>query len=178
MTTYRTYTPAMIAAALAGKVAAWHMIVTAAKETGDIDTVAKDARAELDRLPIATNSRKGGGKTLSNIVSLIRRAEANKVPLHDGDKLRSMGAIEKDCKAAEAPPETVAPAAAGEGEGEGAAAGEGEATGQTTAAPEAVAEALRQELALVMAERDNLARKLQAVAEAKSMKEVRAILAA
>ena len=171
-TTYRTYTPAMIAAALAGKVAAWAMIITAAKETGSIDQVAKDARAELDRLPVATNTRKGGGKTLSNIVSLYRRAEANKVSLFDGDKLRSMGAIEKDCKAAEAPPEAVAQATAGQEAGQG----EGQGQGEGTAAPDVAA--LLAELEVVKAQRDNLARKLDAVAAAKSMKEVKAILAA
>ena len=79
--TITTYTAIEIAVALCGKIAAWHMLIAMIRQGSVLDDLARDIRAELTRSPSPTNTRKGAGKSLSNMVSLIRRAQAANVSL-------------------------------------------------------------------------------------------------
>lgn len=122
-TTITTYTPIEIAVALCGKIAAWHMLITMIRQGSVLDDLARDIRAELTRSPSPTNTRKGAGKSLSNMVSLIRRAQSANVPLiTDKGMVVPVGKLEKSCQIAEgthdntdtpsAPAEATAPAMA------------------------------------------------------------------
>ena len=112
-TTTTTYTAIEIAAALCGKVAAWHMLVAMICQGSSIDDLARDIRAEIARSPSPTNTRKGAGKSLSNMISLIRRAQLAGVPLvTDKGAVVPVGKLEKACQAAEGVTDiTEAPAA-------------------------------------------------------------------
>ena len=112
-TTTTTYTAIEIAAALCGKVAAWHMLVAMICQGSSIDDLARDIRAEIARSPSPTNTRKGAGKSLSNMISLIRRAQSAGVPLvTDKGAAIPVGKLEKACQAAEGVTDTTdAPAA-------------------------------------------------------------------
>lgn len=112
-TNTNTYTAIEIAAALCGKVAAWHMIIDMVSQGSSIDDLARDIRAEISRSPSPTNTRKGAGKSLSNMISLIRRAQLAGVPLvTDKGAAVPVGKLEKACQIAEGVPDTTdAPAA-------------------------------------------------------------------
>lgn len=101
-TTITTYTAIEIAVALCGKIAAWHMLVAMIRQGSTLDDLARDIRAELTRSPAPTNTRKGAGKSLSNMVSLIRRAQAANVSLvTDKGATVPVGKLEKSCQIAE-----------------------------------------------------------------------------
>lgn len=121
--TITSYTATEIAVALCGKVAAWHMLVAMVSQGSTLDDLARDIRAELTRSPSPTNTRKGAGKSLSNMVSLIRRAQAANVSLvTDKGAIVPVGKLEKACQVAEgthdntdapsAPADATAPAMA------------------------------------------------------------------
>ncbi len=107
-TNTNTYTAIEIAAALCGKVAAWHMLVAMIRQGSPIDDLARDIRAEIARSPSPTNTRKGAGKSLSNMVSLIRRAQSAGVPLvTDKGVTMPVGKLEKACLVAEGASDTT-----------------------------------------------------------------------
>ncbi len=100
--TITTYTAIEIAVALCGKVAAWHMLVAMIRQGSVLDDLARDIRAEISRSPSPTNTRKGAGKSLSNMVSLIRRAQSANVPLvTDKGITIPVNKLEKSCQIAE-----------------------------------------------------------------------------
>lgn len=106
--TTTTYTAIEIAAALCGKVAAWHMLVAMIRQGSALDELARDIRAEIARSPSPTNTRKGAGKSLSNMVSLIRRAQSAGVPLvTDKGAIVPVGKLEKACLVAEGVADTT-----------------------------------------------------------------------
>ena len=106
--TSTTYTAIEIAAALCGKVAAWHMFVAMIRQGSAIDELARDIRAEIARSPSPTNTRKGAGKSLSNMISLIRRAQSVGVPLvTDKGATVPVGKLEKACQVAEGASDTT-----------------------------------------------------------------------
>ena len=106
--TSTTYTAIEIAAALCGKVAAWHMLVAMIRQGSAIDDLARDIRAEIARSPSPTNTRKGAGKSLSNMISLIRRAQSAGVPLvTDKGATVPVGKLEKACQVAEGASDTT-----------------------------------------------------------------------
>ena len=103
-----TYTAIEIAAALCGKVAAWHMLVAMIRQGSALDDLARDIRAEIARSPSPTNTRKGAGKSLSNMISLIRRAQSADVPLvTDKGAAVPVGKLEKACLVAEGASDTT-----------------------------------------------------------------------
>ncbi len=105
--TSTTYTAIEIAAALCGKVAAWHMLVAMIRQGSALDDLARDIRAEIARSPSPTNTRKGAGKSLSNMISLIRRAQSVGVPLvTDKGVTAPVGKLEKACLVAEGASDT------------------------------------------------------------------------
>ena len=114
--TITTYTAIEIAVALCGKIAAWHMLVAMIRQGSVLDDLARDIRAEISRSPAPTNTRKGAGKSLSNMVSLIRRAQAANVSLvTDKGAIVPVGKLEKACQVAEGTHDnTEAPAAPAE----------------------------------------------------------------
>lgn len=165
--TKQLYTAAQCAAALAGRTAAWTMYTNLAAVFG-IDQAAQDVRAELGRLPVPTNTKKGAGKTLANYVALLRRAETNHVALYNGDKLKAPGRVEKECKDAE-------------GASDAAPAPEAATPTPEASEPDArdarIAE-LEAALAVAIAQRDAALAKLASIGEAKSLKDIKAIIAA
>ena len=101
-TKQQQYTSIEIAAALCGKVAAWHMLVAMIQQGAILDDLARNIRAEITRSPYPTNTRKGAGKSLSNMVSLIRRAQSANVPLvTDKGITIPVNKLEKSCQIAE-----------------------------------------------------------------------------
>lgn len=115
-TTITTYTAIEIAVALCGKIAAWHMLVAMIRQGWNLDDLAHNIRAEITRSPSPTNTRKGAGKSLSNMVSLIRRAQSANVPLvTDKGITIPVNKLEKSCQIAEGTHDnTEAPAAPAE----------------------------------------------------------------
>ncbi len=106
--TITTYTAIEIAVALCGKVAAWHMLIAMVSQGSVLDDLARNIRAEITRSPSPTNTRKGAGKSLSNMVSLIRRAQSANVPIvTDKGMAVPVGKLEKSCQIAEGVPDNT-----------------------------------------------------------------------
>ena len=106
--TITTYTAIEIAVALCGKVAAWHMLIAMVSQGSILDDLARNIRAEITRSPSPTNTRKGAGKSLSNMVSLIRRAQSANVPIvTDKGIAVPVGKLEKACQIAEGVPDNT-----------------------------------------------------------------------